>query len=66
MIALSEALELCGYTKPLAHQFREEFTSRHAEEGKLRRIRRAGEGAGLGGGKVLEHLSGEWVGILAA
>lgn len=42
VIALAEALDLCGYTKNLPHQFTREFLERHASEGALRRIQDRG------------------------
>jgi hypothetical protein len=42
IIALAEALDLCGYTKNLPLQFTREFLERHASEGALRRIQGRG------------------------
>lgn len=41
-ISLEEALQYCGLTKPLPHQFRRDFTRRKLEEGTVSRIQGRG------------------------
>jgi hypothetical protein len=42
VLALAEALALCGYSKKLPHQYSHEFVQRHAKEGAMRRIQGRG------------------------
>lgn len=42
VISLAEALDHCGHTKPLRHQFSREFVDEHRREGATRRIQRRG------------------------
>lgn len=46
VLALAEALERCGWSKPLPHQFGPEFLKRHMSDGSIRRI----QGRGLASG----------------
>lgn len=46
VISLGEALDLCGRSKSLPHQFSREFVKRHVSEGMIRRI----QGTGLSDG----------------
>lgn len=42
LISLEEALDLCGRTKPVAHQYGREFLRKHVDEGSTRRIQGRG------------------------
>lgn len=42
VLSLGEALDLCGRSKSLPHQFRREFAKRHVSEGMIRRIQGRG------------------------
>ena len=42
VLSLAEALDLCGRSKSLPHQFRREFVKRHLNEGMIRRIQGRG------------------------
>lgn len=42
VISLQEVLERCGWSKPVASQYRREFVEKHRREGSMRRIQGKG------------------------